>query len=172
MNTTCPHCGSRFDVDDAYLNHQTDCPSCGKFFLISDKKYKLKHISSNTAIKRSAEKKNILLFWIMFPVFYFITIIVLASPANHTWEAAAICAAWILSLAFGARCVIASETGMKKGSEFALYLFLLFLLFPVGIIMVADLRKNCGLSNIMPWAVTTAIIVGLTLLIMIGIFVA
>lgn len=174
MKTTCPHCGSCFEVDEAYLNQQTDCPSCGKFFLISPEnkpKPVLKPIADRSGTPSGpaeSPKKDVLLFWIAFPVFYFLALMVLSSPATRTWSGVALCTVWLIALDFAAQSVIMAETGMKRGKELAMYSILLFFVFPVGFLMYADLRRKCGLSNIMPWAVTTSIAIGLFLFVLIG----
>ena len=69
------------------------------------------------------------------------------------------------ALIFGARSVIIAETGIKDAKKLWKWILLLFPLFPIGFIAYADLRKTCGLSNIMPWAVITAIINGLLMIV-------
>ena len=172
IETTCPHCGSRFEVDKSYLNQQATCPSCKKFFVISNDHPILKPIGKkpvNRLINDPKQKKDILFFWIAFPGFYFLLAMIClgATPymkSGHIFLLIVI----ILVLIFATKVVVTAETGMKRWQELVPFLSLLFILFPIGYIVYADMRKQCGLSNITPWAVLTSIPIGLILVIKIG----
>ena len=168
IQTVCPHCLSCFEVDKKWLNQRTECPSCGMFFVISsEEKPILKPIANpnTTPTIFDKQKKDILFFWITFPIFYFLLLTILASPsarsANGSIPAVVMC---FIFLAIGTRSVIMAETRMKT-KLLALYMTLLFLVFPIGFIMYAEERKQSGLSNIMPWAIIASIVNGLTLII-------
>ena len=175
MNTVCPHCGSRFEVDEAWLNHQADCPSCGKYFLITnDAKPVLKPIFTPVGEKKAnpspvaAAKKDLLFFWVTFPIFYFIYIVLWIYAKNYSWQEIVFMVFFGFGLLFLSEVVMMAEIGIKSKKELVFRGLLLYILFPIGFISYAELRKTSGLSNITPWAVISSIVIGLTLFLIFG----
>ena len=108
-----------------------------------------------------SERKDLRLFWFAFPVLY-IFAAGLGILTVFFWWSFFLFPAFTILLVFCTKLAITAETGIQSGKKLALYLILLWLLYPVGIIMYANLRKKCGLSDvIMPWAIWTAILFGL-----------
>ena len=169
MFTVCPHCGTEFEVEKEWAGEQTQCLSCGMKFIISKKsepvlKPVLKPVSHQKNVQITEHgKKDILLFCFVFPVFFFL--LFLLSPMCRKIDVAIVILPCWAALIFGARSVIIAETGIKDAKKLWKWILLLFPLFPIGFIAYADLRKTCGLSNIMPWAVITAIINGLLMIV-------
>lgn len=162
MKTKCPFCNGLFDVDDEFAGQKVNCSSCGKEFVITRNcQPVLKPVDTQ-------QSKDILLFWIMYPVFYFLLLVLIISPAINGWYAFFTIALTSISLASGVEFVVKAELGINNKSLLYKWRLLLFFVMPVGFIMYADERKKRGLSNIMPWATITSIIIGLTIFVAVG----
>ena len=105
MKTTCPHCGSGFDVDEAYLNQYANCLSCGRPFVISDlnrNESVLKPIKEEQKVQHV--KKDMVFFWIAFPFLYVLYFIVTFNPHVQKSEGSTlICAIFAFALSFGSK---------------------------------------------------------------------
>ena len=183
----CPFCNRRLECDESLENRIVACPSC-KSEIVPQKNplenkikiapepaarnvpdHRNKPARPDTTIPAPAsEKKDLLFFWIVYPIFYFIYILLWIKVKNYTWTEIALLALVGLFLLFISEAAVMVETGIKDKKALAAIGLLLYILFPIGFISYAETRKERGLSNITPWAVTTSIAVGLTLFLVIG----